>query len=189
MLIRVEVAAKVQTARGAHFYWDGNVDFKYDCFVCRRTDRTVRIRHGDEEGRCVSARKPPELIPPGVHTFDEVSFIHPAPLRMSAFGWQMGRDQDHDLYTVRCQLIYWWAPFDDAKDEKPATRTTRHPWVRLDYGLGCRACYNAGHKEALHKPQKGSIQTNMIWPVTRNCPTCGLELLFVETGPTITLVE
>jgi hypothetical protein len=189
VLVSVEVVAEVFVGRDAHFFWDRAVEFSYDCFVCRRRRRTVRLRHGDEEGRCVSQRKPPELIPRGVHSFEEVSFVHPAPIRVTGFNTAQRRDQDRDRYTLRCQIRYWWAPFDDAKDQEPATTLTDNPWVRIHYGLGCRSCDRAGREDGLTSPGQQSIQTNMVWPVVATCPTCERTLLTAETGPTITLVE
>jgi hypothetical protein len=189
VLVNVQVVAEVKADRNAHFYWDGSIDFRYDCFVCRRKERTVRLRLGDEEGRCVTARKPDDLIPPGIHSFEDVSFVHPAPIRVSGFDVGQRRDADRDFHRVRCQLSYWWAPFDDAKNDKAATVLAPHPWVRLDYGLGCRACYQAGHEHAIGVPGRCSIQTNTLWPVETSCPTCERTLLRIETGPTVTLVQ
>ena len=157
--------------------------------MCRRTGRTVRLRQGDEVGRCVSARKPSDLVPPGVHSFEEVSFVHLAPIQLTGFGVGQRRSQDRDVHTLRCRMRYWWAPFDDAKDQKPAQTLTRYPWVRFDYGLGCRSCHQAGHSDALSTPGRHSIGSNTVWPIVMTCPTCELELLTADSGPTITLVE
>jgi hypothetical protein len=124
-----------------------------------------------------------------MHSFEEVSFIHPAPIRVTGFDTMQHRSQDRDVHTLRCRIRYWWVPFNDAKDQEPAGRLTRRPWVRIDYSLGCMSCYQAGHTDALATPGQHSIGSSAVWPVVMTCPRCGLELLTADIGPTITLVE
>jgi hypothetical protein len=190
VLGHVEVVAVVETDVEAHFFWERRIEFSHDCFVCRRRGRTVVLNHGEDEGRCVSAHKPSDLVPPGVHSFDEVAFVHPAPIRVAAFDTTTRRIEYGNRQTLRCRLTFWWAPFQDVKHpEDIASALTSHPWVRLSLGLGCRSCYEAGHQDALRAPGHGSIQTNTQWPKTTCCPNCERKLLTAETGPAITMVE
>lgn len=189
VLIRVEIVARVWTDREAHFFWRPQVEYSHDCFVCRRTRRTVIVESGQQEGRCVSGRKPSEQIAPGVHSFEEVSLVHPAPIRISAFDTAQTSADDGQMHSLRCQLMQWWAPFNDTKRDDPASTFSQSPWVRLHYHLGCRACFNNGNKDGLGVPGPGSTQTNSVWPERSTCPTCDRQLLLIEDAPAVTLVE
>jgi hypothetical protein len=189
MLMHTEAIISVQVDRDAHFLWERTVEFTYDCFVCRRGRRTVFVTAGAEEGRCISSQKPPELVGPGIHSFSEVSFVHPAPVRISAFDVSQRRDDAVDRHTLRCRLSYWSAPFRDAKRGETSMVLSNASWIRLGFNVGCRACYSRGHAEALQRPGKHSIQTNMIWPWSMTCPTCERTLLTADTGPAMSLIE
>jgi len=185
MLIRVDVLAEVTTDRDAHVVWERTLSFSNDCFVCRRTRRAVHVECGAQEGHCVSARTPV----PEAYSFDETAFVHPAPVRVATFDTATRSGAEEDVHTLRCQLAYWWAPFRDTKRDDVATMLTRDPWVRLDFSLGCRACYAAGHADALRLPGRTGIRTNTPGPGEVTCPTCDRRLLTGRRGPTVTLVE
>ncbi|WP_436493695.1 hypothetical protein [Actinokineospora sp. HUAS TT18] len=187
MLVHTEIETIVTTAARAHFFWTKRVEFSHDCFVCRRRGRTVLLDHGASEGRCLSTRKPAELVGRGIHSYEDVSFIHPAPVRISGFDVAESRTDDVVERTLRCRITSWWAPFQDAKDpDEAGTVPTAYPWVRLEYTVGCFACYDNGHTEALSRT--GGIQSNLVLPSADTCPTCGQTLLTADSGPKITLV-
>lgn len=189
MLIHVEAVASVQVDRDAHFFWERDVSFGHDCFICRRTRRTVSVAYGAEEGRCFSSRKPPESAGAGIHTFDTAYFVHPVPVRISAFDVSQRRDDGVDHHAVRCRLSYWSAPFEDAKRHEVSRPLPIAAWIRLNFSLGCRACYGSGHADALGRPGKHSIQSNTVWPWSMTCPTCERTLLIADAGPTMSLIE
>jgi hypothetical protein len=129
VLTSVRVLASVAVDSKAHVFWDDKLAFKLDCFICRRTDRTVLVERGGTRGRCVSERRPPDDLPPGIHTFDEVSYLHPAPIHVAGFDWwhEGAPETDRRLWP-RCRMAFWWAPFQDRRDDSQAIAPARHPW-------------------------------------------------------------
>ncbi|USX49256.1 hypothetical protein [Lentzea sp. HUAS12] len=192
MLSHVEITARVELTEAAHFWWANRIEYSHDCFVCRRTGRTVTVHHGAAHGVCQSAQRPLEwqagpdeagdgavaggdpAVPPG---------SHPAPIRITGFDAVGSRDDN----TLRCRLSFWWSPFADV--ERPQARGGElgtGPWVRLFYRVGCHACRDAGEDQWFNGEQ--SLQTNAVWPVARPCRKCGTDLVTMTEPPEIRLV-
>jgi hypothetical protein len=180
-LFAIETTAHLDAS--AHFYWQPTVEISLDCFICCRSGRTMVVELGQEAGRCVSSRERPEQLSPEIHSYSENAFVHPAPLRIARFDGVHGNDGTN---TLRCALSFWYAPFTDAKRGRPSARFSW--WTRLSFGLGCRACFDAGVEGALSLPPS-STQTNMGWPVTESCRTCKRTLVTLTGPPTIIVVE
>ncbi|MFD9704000.1 hypothetical protein [Lentzea sp. NPDC059081] len=178
MLSHVEITARVEVAEAAHFGWSSQVEFSHDCFVCRRTGRTVRLRHGATHGVCHSSRQPLEWQDEQAETGG-----HPAPIRITGFDIA----GDKTSTTLRCRLSFWWSPFTDS--ERPGAQGGElgaGPWVRLFYRVGCHACRDAGEDQWFNGEQ--SLQTNTVLPVVRPCQKCGTDLVTMVGAPGITLV-
>ncbi|MET9228261.1 hypothetical protein [Lentzea sp. NPDC003310] len=126
MLSHVEITARVEVTEAAHFGWSNKVEFSHDCFVCRRTGRTVSVRHGAEHGLCHSSQAPLEWQ-------DELEQAgsHPAPIRITGFDVASGAATT----TLRCRLSFWWAPFTDVRrPQAQGSELGAGPWVRLFTG-------------------------------------------------------
>jgi hypothetical protein len=163
MLRSVEVTAVVHLVEAPfhNVHWRDDFEFKLDCFICRRTDRTTGLKHGAEQGMCSGDSKIPE---------------HPAAVRVAAFDHTSERERK----SLRTVVDYWWAPFQDAKRDRPAQALTRTPWVRLHLGYLC--------PEA-PRPGTFSTQTNLVRPQTISCEHCTAPIARSDEAPRIRLLS
>lgn len=178
MLSHVEITARVEVTEAAHFWWSNRVEYSHDCFVCRRTGRTVVLHEGAAHGLCSSSQRLLEWQ-------DDLDLAgsHPAPMRITGFDSSRGQAQ----HTLRCRLSFWWSPFTDLKrPEERGSELAAKSWVRLHYRVGCHACRDAGEDDWFNAEQ--SFQTNAFWPVARPCTRCGTDLVTMTGPPEITLV-
>ncbi|MFG3253737.1 hypothetical protein [Streptomyces sp. NPDC048172] len=164
MLRTVEITAELTgVPQGEDFHnlhWEKTIELSLDCFVCERTDRTTVLRLGEERATCSAGREAPR---------------HPAPARIAAFDVTTGQDR----LALRAVVDHWWAPFHDAKRDRPASALTRAPWVRLHVGSYCSGVRQSG---------SFSIQSNMVRPVRETCGDCGLRLAVSDQAPGIRLL-
>jgi hypothetical protein len=206
VLSHVEITARVELSEAAHFWWANRVEYSHDCFVCRRTGRTVTVHQGAAHGVCHSARGPLEwqVVPDGaggeaVPQGDPAGLpgesavlpgdpavppgSHPSPIRITGFdaaGSPAGQ-------VLRCRLSFWWSPFTDLQRTRArGSELGAGPWVRLFYRVGCHTCRDAGEDQWFNGEQ--SLQTNAVWPVARPCRKCGTDLVTMAAPPEITLV-
>jgi hypothetical protein len=188
VLTSVRITAGLTVDPQAHVFWKNSISLKLDCFICRRRDRTVLVERGDDHGRCVSERKPPDDLPPGIYNYDEVSYKHPMPIRVSAFDWwhERGTSLGERLW-LRCRLDLWWAPFRDRKNASAAMMPATHPGVSLSYHVGCRACMKTQGTAALNSPGPQGLAGNMIFPESADCPTCDRTLATATEAPEIAI--
>lgn len=162
MLSHVEVTARVEVTPAAHFVWSNRLEYKFDCFVCRRVGRIAQVQLGLPHGLCSGEE-------------------HPAPIRVSAFD-----DVDHGPeQRLRCRITSWWAPFNDLADPaRQASELPAEPWVRLNYRVGCHTCRDNGVDDWLGL--EGHLRSGTA-PVTTACPRCGTKLV-TGSAPEINLV-
>ncbi|GHH61891.1 hypothetical protein [Lentzea cavernae] len=178
MLSHVEITARVELSQAAHFGWSNKVEFSHDCFVCRRTGRTVTLHHGASHGLCHSSRQPLEWQDEQAGTGS-----HPAPIRITGFDVAGGATGK----TLRCRVSFWWSPFTDLqRPQAQVGELGAGPWARLHYRVGCHACRDAGEADWFNGEQ--SLQTNTVLPVVRPCTRCGTDLVTMPGAPEITLV-
>jgi len=183
VLSHVEITARVAVTEAAHFGWSNKVEYSHDCFVCRRVGRTVSLRHGAEHGVCHSSQSPLPWQDEQAGQGEIQVGAHPAPIRVTGFD----SAGDGATRTLRCRLSFWWAPFTDV--ERPGAQVGElgaGPWVRLYYRVGCHTCRDAGVDDWYGGEQ--SVQTNLVWPITRPCARCGTDLVTASGPPEITLV-
>jgi len=178
VLSHVEITARVELSQAAHFWWANRIEYSHDCFVCRRTGRTVTLHKGAAHGLCHSSQRSLEWQ-------DDMELVgnHPAPIRITGFD-AVGGPTGH---VLRCRLSFWWSPFTDLK--RPDARGSEladKSWVRLFYRVGCHACRDAGEDQWFNGEQ--SLQTNAVWPVSAPCRKCGTDLVTMTAPPEIRLV-
>ncbi|MET8229332.1 hypothetical protein ABZS77_01460 [Micromonospora sp. NPDC005298] len=162
MLRSVEVTA-VLTVSDSPFHnlhWTGDVELSLDCFICRRTGRTTRLRHGAEHGTCSG---------------DSRTGQHPAAARISAFD----RTSEEKRTLLRVVVDYWWSPFHDAKRDQPSLALTRVPWVRLHLGYLCPEPVQSG---------TFSTQSNTVRPEAHRCEHCSEPVAHSHEPPRIQLL-
>lgn len=164
MLRSVQITAELTNPpRGEDFHnlhWQKKLELSLDCFICGRTGRTTTFQYGQEHALCSA---------------DDEHPAHPAAARIAAFDVTGERHRT----TLRAVVDYWWAPFHDAKRDRPATALTRAPWVRLYLGYHCP---QAGESGAF------STQTNMVRPVRDACGHCAQPLATSEQAPAVRLL-
>jgi hypothetical protein len=188
MLTRLRIESLVKVADQVSISWSTTVVLAMDCFICRRAHRSHILEAGQPAGRCASGQRAGEETPTGVYSFSDTSLTHPAPVRITGFHQSTYRAAGHrEAHRLRCDVDYWWAPFEDLRSGKPGQRFPAHPWVRLGLGAGCRACFDRGDKDALRTPGKREFQTNQSCPLVWSCPTCERDLATVESPPEVTL--
>ncbi|MEU7757208.1 hypothetical protein [Micromonospora sp. NPDC049171] len=162
MLRSVEITATL-TFGGSSFHnlhWKSDVELSLDCFICQRTGRTTGLKHGAEHGTCSG---------------DSKTGRHPAAARISAFDHTSERERT----VLRAVVDYWWAPFHDAKRDRPSLALTGDPWVRLHLGYLCPDPVQAG---------TFSTQTNLVRPQTHTCAHCAAPIAHSHDAPRIQLL-
>ncbi|MFI9045928.1 hypothetical protein [Streptomyces sp. NPDC053427] len=163
MLRTVEITAELtsppRSEQSHNLHWQRTLQLSLDCFICGRTGRTTRFEHGEEHAVCTGDR----------------SAEHPAAARIAGFDVTSGRDR----LMLRTVVDYWWAPFHDAKRDRPAQALTRAPWVRLPLGYHCPRSQRTG---------SFSIQSNVVRPVSEACAHCADPLATDTRSPGIRLL-
>jgi hypothetical protein len=164
MLRSVEITSELTGAGGDgrpfhNLGWGSMLELRLDCFVCERVGRTVELEYGQERAVCTSS-----------------SGKHFIPARITAFD----KTATQDVLSLRAIVEYWWAPFHDAKDDKPGMPLTANPWVRLHLAYLC--------PEPL-QPGDTSLQTNLVRPAYRNCDHCGTPLGVDSAAPTLKMLS
>ena len=163
MLRSVEISAVLTEANregGFHnLHWQRKVELSLDCFVCERTDRTTQLEWGAERAVCSG---------------DSERGPHFAAARISAFDYTSRAEQ----LSLRARVDYWWAPFRDAKRDRPALPITRSPWTRLHIGYYCGEHSESG---------QGCLQTNHERPANL-LQACDAMVAVSAEAPTIRLL-
>ncbi|MBK3567588.1 MULTISPECIES: hypothetical protein [unclassified Streptomyces] len=166
MLRTAEITAELTdraTGDNSHnLYWSSRLQFSVDCFVCERRGRTQMYECGAERALCSGSRK-------GFQS-------HYTAGRITAYDSTTGADR----LALRALVDFWWAPFQDARDDKAAMAPTSHPWVRLHLGSHCPKAKEAG---------KHSIQSNLVRPHRLRCGHCESVIATDASAPTIRLLN
>jgi hypothetical protein len=164
MLRSVEISAALGgTMRGDGFHnlhWQRKIELTLDCFVCERTDRTTSLEWGAERAVCSS---------------DTEHGSHFTAARIAAFDYTSEAEQ----LILHTRVDYWWAPFQDAKRNRPALPIGSAPWVRLHMGYYCPEHRQGG---------ECSTQTNLVRPVTTRCRYCEAAVAVSMESPVIRLL-
>ncbi len=144
-----------------NLHWVPNLEFSLDCFICERTERTVKFEHGAERAVC---------------TGDSDTGPHYAAARIASFD----HTSQKEWTALLAVLDYWWAPFQDAKrDRRAGSALARTPWVRLNLGYYCPEQGQSG---------QFSTQTNLVRPATSSCKHCSAEVARSDETPRIRLL-
>jgi hypothetical protein len=166
MLRTAEITAELTgPLRGDNFHnlhWSSQLEFSVDCFVCERTGRTQVYERGAERALCSGSRS-------GFRR-------HHTAGRIAAYDTTSGSER----LALRALVDFWWAPFEDTRDNKPAMAPTSHPWVRLNLGYYCSEAKKSG---------TDSIQSNLVRPYKLRCRHCESLMATDTTTPAIRLLS
>ncbi|MEV4514882.1 hypothetical protein AB0K00_38720 [Dactylosporangium sp. NPDC049525] len=133
------------------------MEFCLDCWICERTGRTTVFEHGAERAVCSG---------------DADSGQHYTAARIAAFDYT----SEPRRTTLHAVIDHWWAPFHDARRDRPGTALTRIPWVRLQVGYHCPHQQGGG---------TFTIQTNLVRPVAFSCEHCAAPVAGSDEVPRI----
>ncbi|MCX4825398.1 hypothetical protein OG883_37215 [Streptomyces sp. NBC_01142] len=163
MLRTVEITAELTiplpSEQFHNLHWQKKLELSLDCFICGRTGRTTHFEYGEERAVCTGDGRSE----------------HPAAARIAGFDVTSAQDR----LILRSVLDYWWAPFHDAKRDRPATALTRAPWARLYVGYLCPQSLET---------ESFSIQSNVVRPVNEVCAHCAAPLATDAQSPGIRLL-
>ncbi|GAB7035360.1 hypothetical protein JCM4914_68210 [Streptomyces platensis subsp. malvinus] len=149
MLRSVQITAELAHLSGGegfhNLHWQKKLALSLDCFICGRTGRTTSFQYGQEHAACSG---------------DDAHPVHPAAARIAAFDVT---NEQHRT-TLRAVVDYWWAPFHDAKRDRPSTALTRAvgppvPRVLLPAGRRVRSVQ--------HADQHGQAGAGRLRPLRR----------------------
>ncbi|MCD9873363.1 hypothetical protein [Streptomyces guryensis] len=165
MLRTAEITAELTGQLGGddfhNLHWRSQFEFSVDCFICERTGRTTVYERGAERALCSGSRS-------GFRR-------HRTAGRIAAYDTTSGKER----LVLRALVDFWWAPFEDAKDGRPAQAPTSHPWVRLHLGYCCPKTKESG---------TDSIQSNLVRPYELRCTHCESLMAADTTAPAIRLL-
>jgi hypothetical protein len=115
MIKLLNVEADFTFAEGAHATFGDLLELSLDCFICKRTHRTVGIRKGMEESICTPTQHPfpAKILEKTISIVGKVASI---------------------LYRVE----YWYSPFVDLKRNNNSSSLPQ--WGRLYLDLTCPRC-------------------------------------------------
>ncbi len=164
MLRSVEISATLRGTNGEggfhNLHWQRKIELTLDRFICERTDRTTQLEWGAERAVCSG---------------DSKRAPHFAAARITAFDYTSEAEQ----LALRARVDYWWAPFQDAKRDRPAMPISRSPWTRLYIGYYCGENSQAG---------ESCLQTNVVRPDKTCCKHCDAVVAVSAESPTIRLL-
>ncbi|MFF5177340.1 hypothetical protein ACFY2Q_04855 [Micromonospora sp. NPDC000316] len=162
MLRSLEVSAVLTLGESPfhNLHWKSGIELSLDCFICQRAGRTTELEHGAEQGTCSG---------------DSRKGRHPAAARIAAFD----STDERKRTILRAVVDYWWAPFQDAKQDQPSLASTHVPWVRLHLAYLCPEPVQPGTL---------STQSNLIRPVTYTCEHCAAPIAHSHDAPRIQLL-
>ncbi|MFE9601232.1 hypothetical protein [Streptomyces hokutonensis] len=160
--ITAELTGPFAGDNGHHLHWSSQLEFTVDCFVCERTGRTQVFECGAEQALCSGSRS-------GLQR-------HRTAGRIAAYDTTSGPER----LALRALVDFWWAPFEDTRNSRPAMAPTSHPWVRLHLRSYCPEA-----KEAATY----SIQTNQGRPRELRCPHCDSGAATDAATPAIRLLN
>ncbi|BCJ68287.1 hypothetical protein GCM10009779_57180 [Polymorphospora rubra] len=143
-----------------NLHWRSKLALSLDCFVCERTGRTTLFELGAERAVCSGIREAGEHYTAG---------------RIAAFDHTSERDRT----TLRAVVDYWWAPFHDAKRDRPAHALTHAPWVQHYLGYYCPEQNQSGEFHT---------QTNLVRPQSATCPHCSAPIAQSHEAPQLRLL-
>ncbi|WP_043678767.1 hypothetical protein [Streptomyces xylophagus] len=159
--ITTELTGAITGDNFHNLHWSSRLEFSVDCFICERTGRTQVYERGAERALCSGSR--------GFQS-------HYTAGRITAYDTTTGTDR----LALRALVDFWWAPFKDARDDKPAMAPTSHPWVRLHLGSYCPEAKETG---------KDSVQTNLVRPYELRCSHCEFVIATDVAAPAIRLLD
>ena len=81
---------------------------------------------------------------------------------------------------LELDLQYEFEPFTDCVDDNQGEALATHPWIRVNFILGCPSC---------RYPQLGGIQTNTSRPSAVHCDNCKALLYRDVIPPIISVID
>lgn len=159
--ITTELTGSLDGDDSHQLHWDSKLEFSVDCFICERTGRTTVYERGAERALCSGSRS-------GMRS-------HYTAGRIAAYDTTSGAER----LALRALVDFWWAPFEDRRDNRRGMAPTSHPWVRLNLRYHCPKTKKSG---------TDSTQTNLVRPRELRCAHCASPMATDAAAPAIRLL-